>query len=165
MGDFTFNCIFQEVINSSIKTHMNHQVPACQAWCLLTPCKSFCLVPHQIWEPRLLLKPSAHLILPESDSHPRGGCGHVALCISDVVGAPALTHWQFYWASKRKMGNILLSYHKIEVEMISLSSAWENGTLCAGLGCAHTGDTIKAQNVPSLMPVTLSTTAENHNCR
>lgn len=59
------------------------------------------------------------------------------------------------------MGIIPLSYHRIEVEMMSLSSARENHTLHAGLVLPLPLVTPSE----SWLPVIPCTIAENHNCR
>ena len=92
MGDFTFNYIFQKVINSSIKATTNRQALARQAWCHVTSHKRPRLLPPQIWGAQV----ASHSPLPSRcwsgpGSHPGGGCTHVALCVSDAAAAPLLT--------------------------------------------------------------------------
>ena len=93
MGDFTFNYIFQKVINSSIKVNRNRQALAPQAWCHITSHKKPHLLLCQIWGAQV----ASHRLLPSQcllgpGSHPHRGCMHVTLCVSDVVASPPLTH-------------------------------------------------------------------------
>lgn len=60
MGDFTFNYIFQKVINSSIKVNTNHQALGRQAWYHVTPCKKPHLLLCQIWGAQV----ASHSLLP-----------------------------------------------------------------------------------------------------
>lgn len=145
MGDFTFNYIFRKVINSSIKAKRTarHLFITPSVMSPLTWSPAYCRA--RSGEPRLLLTAfcpaSAHWNLAHIPA--------VATCIwchdfqmwCLLLLSPN-EKFTGHWKGKRETYPLTLSQN-LEVEVMSLLSAWENRTLYPVLGLALTGYTIR----------------------